>query len=222
MKKNDFIPRTDTAFNQWQIVLIAYLVVNAGLLGLPEAAITILQGLQAAWQTAFAIAEDPATRTKASVVTKNEARDTFEKEIRGFVKEHITYNRSISDAARDNMGLPIHDTKPTPIPAPVTMPIGEVDFSVHQRHIIHVKDAALTAKAKGDNAHGFEIWYKKGGEAPAKDEDFAYAGFSSRSPFTIDYPMDVVGQTVYYRFRWVNARNQPGPWSEAVISAVVA
>jgi hypothetical protein len=222
MRGKDFVPTTDAAFNQWQIVLIAYLVANADKLGLPAAAITALQTLQAAWQTAFAAAEDPATRTPAAIMAKKEALAALVKEIRAFVKEHITYNRSINDVDRTNMGLPVHDNKPTPVPPPASMPIGEVDFSVHQRHSVHVKDASLTAKAKPENAHGFEVWYKIGGDAPTKDSDFAYAGFSSRSPFPIDYPMDAVGKTVYYRSRWVNARNQPGPWSETVVSAVVA
>jgi hypothetical protein len=221
MRRKDFVPTADAAFNQWQIVLIAFLLANAQRLGLSADAIAALQVLQAAWQAAFAIAKDPATRTKAAVAAKNAARTALEKALRAFVKEYISYNHSVSDADRENMGLPVYDSKPSPVPPPSTMPIGKVDFSVHQRHLLHVSDASITS-AKGENAHGFEVWCKKGGEVPSKDGDFAYAGFSSRSPFAIDYPMEMVGQTVYYRFRWVNARNQPGPWSEAVVSAVVA
>jgi hypothetical protein len=38
----------------------------------------------------------------------------------------------------------------------------------------------------------------------------------------IDYPQVDVGKTVYYRFRWVNEREQPGPWSEGILEAVIA
>ena len=37
----------------------------------------------------------------------------------------------------------------------------------------------------------------------------------------VEYTYGQVGVTVWYRFRWVNSRNQPGPWSEGVLSAVI-
>jgi hypothetical protein len=68
--------------------------------------------------------------------------------------------------------------------------------------------------------HGFETWRKVGGTAPVNDSDFAYLNFSSTSTLVVDYLLEEAAATVWYRFRWTNAKNQPGPWSE-IISAIV-
>jgi hypothetical protein len=167
-------------------------------------------------------AEEPSTRTKTSVQVKNDAHKALEKNIRQAVKEYLANNHNVTNGDRDDMGLPIHDPKPTPPPIPTDMPVGEVNTSTHQQHIIHVKAGSLTGKAKPPKVHGYEVWHKVGGDPPASDAEWMYVNFSSRSPLIVGYPQTEVGKTVYYRFRWVNTRNQPGPWSESPVSAVIA
>jgi hypothetical protein len=145
---------------------------------------------------------------------KNDARKALKKAIRLAVKEYLSYNHLVTNGDRDNLGLPIHDVKPTPSPMPTDMPVGEIDTSKHQQHSVHVKTGTLTGKSKPPKVHGFEVWRKVGGAPPASDAEWVYVNLSSRSPLLINYPQTEVGKTVYYRFRWVNSRNQPGPWSE--------
>ncbi|MDR3296862.1 MAG: hypothetical protein LBS94_01325, partial [Prevotellaceae bacterium] len=158
MKRKDFVPSADATFNQWQRVLIAYLVANAERLGLSAATIAALLALQTAWEAAFALAEDPATRTKPSVAAKKVARTALEKELRASVKEHITYNRSVSDADRGNMGLPVHDSKPTPAAVPTTRPEVEVKFDQQREHSLHVYDSVQSSAGKPGGTMGFEIY----------------------------------------------------------------
>jgi hypothetical protein len=172
-----------------------------------------------AFDAAWEAATNPETRTPSSITTKIIARQLLEGEIRTAVKAYITYNPAVTDADRENMQLPLHDTKPTPKPPPAEASITEVDFSKRQQHQVIVK--SITGRAKPLDAHGFEVWRKIGNPPPASDADFSYAGFNTRSPFTVRYGLEDVGKTVYYRSHWVNEKNEPGPWSE-VVSAVIA
>jgi hypothetical protein len=216
--KTDYIPRSDAAFDRWQQNLISYAAPRAGQWNIPGTVFPRLTVLQTEWSGAYAAASVPESRTKATVQAKNTVRTVFKGQIRVDVKAYIMYNPEVTDADRDNMGLPIHDTKPSIIPPPVGQPMLEVDFSKHQQHGIIVKPPAGQSKPAG--AHGFEVYKKAGGDAPVKDEDFTYAGFSTRSPFVIAYKLEDRGQTVYYRARWVNAKNEPGDWSD-IVSAIV-
>jgi hypothetical protein len=157
MSNKDFIPQADATFEQWQNVLITYLIDNAERLGLPPAAVENLRMRQAAWRNTYATAENPATRTAPAVLAKNEARTAFIGELRPFLKSYITFNLGVSNEERRDMGLPVHDNKPTPTSSITRMPIGEIDFSVHQRHTVRVKDDSLTGKGKPEHARGYEV-----------------------------------------------------------------
>jgi hypothetical protein len=74
------------------------------------------------------------------VLAKTEARKIAESKIRTALKSYVTYNPAVTDEDRRNMELPVHDKKPTPVPPPATMSAGEVDFSIHQQHRVHVKE----------------------------------------------------------------------------------
>jgi hypothetical protein len=217
----DYIPTNDGKFLEWVKFLFTYLYGHAAAWGIPPDSWTEIDPLIAAYEAAYAKAENP-NRGRADVKAKDEARNKLKKATRQYVKEYLTNNHLISNEEREHMGLPVHDTQPTPPPPPTDMPAGEVDFSKHQQHYVHVKAGTLTGRSKPPKVHGFEVWHKVGGDPPASDGEWVYANFSTRTPLLINYPQTDVGKTVYYRFRWVNTRNQPGPWSEGYVSAVIA
>jgi hypothetical protein len=70
---------------------------------------------------AFATAQN-LNRGKVDVLNKNEARNALKSSIRTFVKAFLVYNPAVSDADKENMGLPLYDGKRTPVPAPTTIP----------------------------------------------------------------------------------------------------
>jgi hypothetical protein len=218
MSTIDYIPRQDGKFLEWVKFLFAYVQEHTMNWNINPSALNDITPLLEKFETDYAKAENP-NRGKADVTAKNESRDTLQAAVRHYVKEFLAYNSLVTDEDRRHMALPVHDKKPTPSPGVLAMPEGEVDFSKHQMHRLFVKSP--TGKAKPTHAHGFEAWRKVGGDAPATDSEWAYANFTSRSPLQLDYPLADVGKTVYYRFRWVNTRNQPGPWSDT-INAVIA
>jgi hypothetical protein len=217
------IPRTDSKFYEWSIVTFPYATLseNTKRWGLADDVVSTEMTTAFETYTAkYLAAENPATRTPAAIVAKSEARQIFEKIFRAYIRAWIIYNPRVTDEDRRNMRLSIHDATLTPSGPPTEMSILEIDFSRRQQHSVIAKNAEGKSK-KPLHAHGFEIYYKVGGDAPACDNDFRYAGFTTRSPFIVKYDLDHVGKTVWYRVRWVNVKNDPGPWSE-IVSAVIA
>ncbi|MDR1339100.1 MAG: hypothetical protein LBK58_03475 [Prevotellaceae bacterium] len=215
---SDYIPSNDGKFLAWVEFLFTYVQSHGGTWQIPPTEVSRIVLLIANYKAAYKKAEAPNHGT-GDTQAKNEARKTLEKEVRNFVKEYLANNHFISNEDRKDMGIPVHDDKPSPAPIPTDMPAGKVDFSRHRQHVLHVKAGSLTGKSKPPHVHGFEVWRKIGTDPEGK---FEYVGFSSRSTFLMDYDEKLVGQTVSYRVRWMNSRNQPGPWNEDDINAVIA
>jgi hypothetical protein len=216
------IPRSDSKFYEWATMVYPYAtsISNKQRWGLPDDAVSPeMETAYSVYVHKYLTAENPVTRTSAAVQGKNEARRIFEKHIRAYIRAWITYNPRVTDQDRRNMRLGIHDTTAASIGSPVEMPLLEIDFSKRQQHSVISKNIE-GKRRKPENTHGFEIYYKLGRDAPAGDDDFRYAGLSTRSPFVIKYNLGDTGKTVWYRVRWVNGKNDPGPWSE-IVSAVI-
>ncbi|MDR1864384.1 MAG: hypothetical protein LBR08_02315 [Bacteroidales bacterium] len=215
----DYIPTKDKEFSPWATNLIDVAAPQASLWNIPMHVFPDVMQEKMRWDAAYALTLKPETRNTVTIREKDDARKALKTSLRRIVKAYLIANPEVTDADRDRLGIPIHDTTPSTVPPPAVAPVISVDFSNYQRHIIHVKD--ILGKARPEYAHGFEMWGKVGGEPPTEESDYRYAGFSTKSPFTIDYPIADRGKTVYYRCHWVNAKNQPGPWS-AVVQAIIA
>jgi hypothetical protein len=219
MRNEDFIPRSDAKFNVWVIAFFAYLMINLQKFNIVEDDVLSLLNLKEVWDVKFQIAKSPSTATPAAVIEKQEARKELEASMRKFIKEHLAYNHLVTDGDREGLGLPIYKTTHTAAPVPGTPPAGRVDIGVHQQHILHFFDAPTLGKAKPTGVHSCEIWWKKGGDPP-QDEELVYLASDTRSPYTVNFSSTDVGKTVYYKLRWINTRDERGPWSE-LISAVI-
>jgi hypothetical protein len=113
----DFIPHADGAFLEWSKTLVTYAAAHLTNFNVQEAALTPIQTLLTAYQTAYTKTEDP-NRGKVDVLAKNEARDALKAALRPFIKAYLTYNPAVSDTDKENMGLPLHDNIRTPTPVP--------------------------------------------------------------------------------------------------------
>ena len=221
MKTNDFVPRSDTEFNIWQINLISEAEANGARWGLGTESITPLKPLQAKWTSAFTVACNKQNRTSADVQAKDDARYDFEPSLRSFVAEFLANNSKVSDADRTRLGLTVRSESRTSSPVPYSSPVGRIDFSVRQQHTIHFSDEATpTSRAKPTGVHGCEIWMKVG-EVPASATDLTYLTTDTATPYVTNFNETDAGKMAHYRMRWVNTRGERGPWS-ALISATIA
>ena len=218
----DYIPQNDADFNLWQTNLVSITEGSAEPWGIPEESMIPLKALQGNWEECFAIASNKQNRTSADVQAKEDARKAYEKDLRSFVAQWLSYNTRVSNSDRERMGLTVKSGGRTPVPRPTTFPAGTIDFSVRLQHSIHYFDeASPRSKAKPAGVHGCEIWMKVGGSAPVEASELTYLTTDTRTPYIVTFEGADAGKTVYYWMRWVNTRSEHGPWSSA-ISAMVA
>jgi hypothetical protein len=211
--KQDYIPSNDGKFLEWVKFLFVYLAAHASQWNISSSTWSLITPLITLFETAYAKARDP-NRGKADVQAKNEARDTLKKSVRQYVKEYLINNHLISNSDRERMGLPVHDTQPTPAPAITERPELEIEFGEIQEHRLKVRRLESKGGGKPDHCSGFEIWRKVGGDPPASDADWQLVVQAPHSPHTLGYDQSQSGLRVYYRVRWINTRGVPGPWSE--------
>ena len=218
----DYVPQNDADFNSWQANLVEITEANLIPWGILAADFTILQTAQTLWNTAYADAEIKTDRSSAEVKAKVEARAAYEAALRTFYMQWLAGNTRVSTKDRERMELTVKVDSRKPTPMPTTSPVGQVDFSLRLHHLVSFVDSTTPSrKAKPEGTHGCEIWTKVDGAAPAKANEFTYLGTATRSPYKVAFDGDQQGKIAYYMLRWVNMREEHGPWS-SVISATVA
>ena len=218
----DYIPQNDAEFNLWQTNLIDIVGANLAPWGILADDFTALVGTQGVWNAAFTKASNRQNRTSADVQAKDDARKSYEKSLRTFVAQWLANNSKVTNSDRERMGLTVKSGTRTPIPAPTSLPVGIVDFSVRLQHTISFSDEATPrSKAKPAGVHGCEIWMKIDGPAPVDASELSYVATDTSSPYTLNFEGKHAGKTVYYWLRWVNTRGEHGPWSATVSAMVV-
>jgi hypothetical protein len=216
----DYIPHKDLEFNQWVTVYVTYVTSHATKFNLPAAVTTNLTVLKDVWDEKYARAEAPETRTKAVIKEKDKAREALVAKVRQTNSEYLTFSHLVTDADRDNMGLPIHKTTRTPVPPPTKFPEYEVGTSVIRQLTVHFRDQGSTKKAKPEGVHGAEIRWAILGAPPLSIDELIHSSFDTRSPFTLVFDESQRGKTVYFCLCWENTTGAKGPWSE-IVNAII-
>jgi hypothetical protein len=216
---NDYIPQSDGAFLEWSKTLTAYAAAHLAAFNVPEAALTPVQTLLTAYETAFEAAQNP-NRGKVDVLTKNEARDALKAALRTFVKAYLSYNPAVTDADKERMGLPLHDATRTPVPPPSTIPELELDSSTIRHIIVHFKDNGSEKRGKPRGVHGIELRWSLLETAPASVEELKNSAFDTATPYTFSFDETERGKALYICPRWENNKGDKGPWGE-IIKAII-
>ncbi|MDR1385915.1 MAG: hypothetical protein LBJ67_18990 [Planctomycetaceae bacterium] len=215
MSNSGFIPRKDNDFFAWAKNFVAFVNTNYARINFPSAEASRLDSLYITFFQKLEAAETPEKRTQAVIQEKIVAREALEHALRQDIKEYLTYNHLVTDADRDNMGLPIHKTTHTPAPIATTYPDFDIDSSTLRRLTIHFYDQGQKkSKAKPVGQHGAEIVWAILDAPPKKVSDLIRSSFDTHTPLTLDFEEDQRGQTVYFCLRWENTRGEKGPWSD--------
>jgi hypothetical protein len=175
---------------------------------------------KAIWDAAWAAYKDPAKRTPVIVLTKNEARKSYEKRVRVLVK-NLQSNVNVRPEDLKAMGIADLNVPHTPSPVATTYPDFDIDSGTIRRLSIHFYDQGnKKSKAKPHGQHGAEIcWIIS--DTPIVDmAELTNSVFDTHTPFTLDFEGHERGKTVYFCLRWENTRGEKGPWSE-IQSAIV-
>jgi hypothetical protein len=210
----DYVPRSDAEFLKFAANLLKNLFPIIGRVGFPNDEYQKLAALRNTFQEKYNIAEDPATRTKGAIDDKTVARKAFEVELRQSAQQWLIHNPALTNKDHDDLGLPIHDTKPTNVPDPTTHVVLTVVLPGPGEVEIHFRDETTEKSiAKPFGVHGVEICWVISDTPITHWNQLAHSSFSTHPPLILKFD-DERGQNLYVAARWENNRGVKGPWSE--------
>jgi hypothetical protein len=218
----DYIPSGDTDFNSWVSNFMAALGVRRGPLGVTDPEFNALTAAHATWEAAFAQHTQAQTQAATASQTKRGARESFEDSLRLAVKR-IQTHPAIQDADRVALGIGLVTATRTPAAAPTTRPVAQVDTSQRLRHTISFADETTpNRRTKPDGVRGCEIRVKVGDPAPTDPSELSFLALDTSTPYVAEYGGADAGKTAHYMLRWVNTREEKGPWSQTVSATIPA
>jgi len=211
---SDYLPVSDTDFTVWMQNFISYANANLSAIGLTAADLTPIQNAEAAWETAYTANVTAQAQAQSTRQAKDDARSEQVSLVRALVAR-IQASKTVTDAQRQALQLNVRSATRTPVGAPSSRPIAQVDISQRLRHTLSFMDELTpTSRAKPTGIIGCEIWNKIGGAPPVDPSEMTYLATDTRSPYTVEFDGSDAGKTVYYMLRWVNSRGERGPWSQ--------
>jgi hypothetical protein len=179
---------------------------------------TAFAALNTAWVNAYAVAVEPATRTKSAVAAKNAAKRACVaklRELAGLIQKFS----GTTDALRADFGLPVPKQR-SPIPVPTAIPNVEVTRRYGNTVIARLSDASgKFAKPKG--VQGARVFTFVGPTPPTNPDQWRNEGQATRTEVELVFEGTSAGDVVWICAAWYNPRGQLGPGS-APISTNIA
>ena len=215
---SDYIPQNRDARYTWSDTFRSYFQTNAVALGYEATDVSELDNLWNSYSGDYTALAPAKNAFDAALTSLDTSESAFIAHVRALAAE-IQVNPDVTDVQRSAAGLPIRSTTRTPAAVPVTRPVAEVDASQRLQHLINFRDQGATNKAKPAGVRGCEIWCVIG-PAPASVADARYLGTDTATPYLAAFDPADAGKSAHYFLRWVNTRNQPGPWSETVTATI--
>ncbi|MGE0636051.1 MAG: hypothetical protein AB7P01_06405 [Bacteroidia bacterium] len=211
------IPKQDAAFDAFQLNLFDKVTLNAPVWNIPATALAVLGLVKTPWDAAWLIAKSKSNRTATQVSTKNVARRNYEQKLRPFIQSWIYRNDMMDDNAIVECGLKPRDKTRTPVAVPTSVPVITMEYASGNvlvvRYLSVDPETAALRKAKPKGVARIQLRYVIGTQ-PASPDACPNTVEGGRSPARINIDPALRGQRVWYYARWVNTRNQPGPWTD--------
>jgi hypothetical protein len=218
----DFIPDDeDEFFNYATTKFVPYATANATALGIAAATITALGAATTAFDYAWTAHLNAQVAAVGATTDKNTKMDALKTLIRGAAAT-VQANPAVTDTQKELLGVTIRKKTRSAAEVPTTIPIIQrIDTSTRAILRLNFVDSATPdTRAKPAGVRACEIREQIGGTAPTDPEDMAFLALESRTPYRADFDADDIGKIAYFAARWINTRNQPGPWSQ-IYSAII-
>lgn len=219
---SDWIPSTDLELGGFADTFVAGITADPSAYGLVAGDASALQVYVTAYDNAFSLSNDPATRTPVTISAKDDAKNALKPQLRR-LGNLIQANPAVSNDDKIAIGLTVRDTIPTPVSAPTSFPLISILNATPFNHNIAVNDSDTpTTKAKPAAAIALE-WHAKASATPITDPELIeYAGLETVSPFQMTWSAGDVGKTAYYAARWITRTGLVGPWSDIASMTIAA
>jgi hypothetical protein len=209
----DYIPRTDAGVRTWAYNFSTLITATPGAYGLMASDATTIAAAFNLFDAALTLVQNPLTKTKATVADKDAKKAAMLVTLRQYAQT-IKRNLGVSNEAKIGLGLHINDSPPSPIPAPVTVPVLEIasDVPLVQSVVFH-DSSTPERRGKPAGVTGMMLAVAVGTTPPASPADTPVLAVATRSAHRVTFQTADKGKTAYYYGRWMTASGQVGPWS---------
>jgi hypothetical protein len=182
---------------------------NLLLYKIPEADYTKAENLASKAKLAFEANSLKASRNENTTREKNTAFKELKTYMSWFSKTLET-NLNVPNDALLAMGLPSRNPEHHPEPPPVEQGYVKIKKvgAKHRGSLNQKTDNQTKESTVGKHASGGTEWECQIGNGPIVPMR------SSKSSIMVDTPDELKGKPLRMRARWVNAKYEPGPWSE--------
>jgi hypothetical protein len=213
------IPTTENYYVEWSGNLIAVSILHKTELGLSEGKLTELQTLHNEVKALHELCQT-AAHTKLDMQAKNEKKKQLIHLEEVFIRNNLQNNDAMTDNLREALGISIHDTKPTPVPAPEGIPEIEIATPYPRTVQIKFRDEHAARWGKPEHVHGLECVWELMEEPPVKVGDLLHSDFATKNPLELVFEEDQRGKKVFFAARWETGAMKKGKWSD-IFSAII-
>jgi hypothetical protein len=213
MAATDYIPAEDAQFSLWAQAFAAGISSNPALYQISAAQAASIQGVVNAFVTALLTATTETTRTKATIIGKDDAREVAE----GLCRQWailIKDNAGITDGDKVNIGVRPVNPNREPIQCPQTSPLLSVLGNTPGSQTLRFADTNTPdSKAKPFGASELQLFLAIGTTEPAPLSEARFYAKVTRNPIAVEFAEGDDGKIATYYARWASVRGEVGPWS---------
>jgi hypothetical protein len=224
-----YIPARETDLVTWADNFATLITATPATYGLTAGDATTIQAAVDTWDSAYAVANSPTTRTPTTIAAKNTAKNAMLPILRSYASQ-IRLNPGVADADKIALGLNLPNNTPSPVPTPVTAPVVTISANEPLRITLRSRDTGspATSRARAANTIGMELWVAVGDTAAVDPETASFVGMAVKVPFHVDFDVSQVGSIATFFGRWAVRSGSPGeniarrgPWSSAISQTIV-
>ena len=212
---DNFLPNRDAELRTWSAVFSAGINAAAVELGLSVEAAEAYAELNDQFAAALAAATEPRTRTRGTVLAKNDLRTLLRRDARRLARI-VRAQPSVTATQRVNLGLAARlggGGASAAIRPPEESPMLQIVYT--SGRLVNVRlGRSGRGRGRPDGAQGAVVFSFAGNLPPGDPSLWQFERCTSRTRFDIEIPNRVApGSKVHLAAAWYNPRGDRGPMS---------
>lgn len=215
MAVRTYLPSREGELVTWSANMSALIGADPTIYGLTLGQATDFATLQTAYADAYTTANNDSTRTPASIVTKNDAKQALI-DGPGGIRQLVNIIQEFpgtTNTMRANLQITIPDVEPSPIDPPSLPPDMKITKIFGRTITIKLSDAENPeTRGKPANAIGATVFRYVGETAPSELSEWVFVGNTGKTNYSFDLPNSVESATQFWVTAfWFSPSKQSGP-----------
>lgn len=206
-----YLPNKDSELVLWSAHFSSAIDANPGAVGLVAGQSAAYATAQSQFAAALNAASNPETRTRGTVIGKNDAKKALIALTRELVRIIQAYP-PVTNEQRADLGITVRDVEPSPVNPPTEPPVMEVGLAIGRILRMKLRSVDSSRRGKPDGVAGATVLSYVGEEPPADISEWKFEGSTTRTNFEVEFPPTVpAGSRVWLTALWFSPRAQVGP-----------